>query len=175
VGITVVQHSSEYEPAGYDQQRRYSQIMNGPAMRESQAIVDWLPRKVLVPVRAPQITDVHLDRLIEHIHRDLANERTGCHTWSGAVTKDGYGSLRIGEPQYVHRLIWQVEYGTVPSWVFTERGWEPVVLDHACHNRDLNCREGKQCPHRKCARPDHLRLATKGTNARLGHRHVLAA
>jgi hypothetical protein len=149
-------------------------IVSTTGLRESQAIVDWTPRTVLVPVR-PLLSDSVVERLVTGLSRDLNDEPHGCTTWTKAVTKDGYGSLWNGHTEYVHRLVWELEHGPIPTYVRTEEGWKRVVLDHWCHTRDENCSGGRQCQHRRCGRIDHLRLATDRTNARLGRRWSIAA
>lgn len=149
-------------------------LVSSMDLRESEAIVDWQPRTVLVPSR-PLLSDSLVDRLVQGLSRDLANEPQGCTTWTRAVTKDGYGAISNGHTEYVHRLVWELEYGPVPTYVRTEEGWKRVVLDHWCHTRDQDCPGGRQCQHRRCGRIDHLRLATHRTNTGLGRRWALTA
>lgn len=143
-------------------------------LRETQALVDWQPRTVLVPTR-PLLADSVVDRLITGLERDL-KKKSGCTRWTRGATHEGYGALWTPEgSQYVHRLVWELENGPVPMYVHTEDGWKRVVLDHWCHTRDRDCRGGITCEHRRCGRIDHLRLATDKTNARLGRRWDQAA
>ncbi len=143
-------------------------------LRETEAVVDWQPRTVLTPTR-PLLSDDLVDRLVLGLSRDLTN-RSGCTTWTRGCTSEGYGALwSSGSMEYVHRLVWELEHGPVPSFVHTDEGWKRVVLDHWCHTRDSTCPGGPRCPHRRCGRVDHLRLATDRTNARLGRRWAKAA
>ena len=87
-----------------------------------------------------------LDRLIEKLHID---ER-GCWIFTGAKTKDGYGSIRRGRYEEgvarTHRVMWEQLVGVIP---------DDKVIDHLCRVRT-------------CCNPDHLGLVPPGENTRRG-------
>lgn len=75
-------------------------------------------------------------------------QANGCIHWTGFVGKRGYGALSVsGTPTPAHRVAYELFIGPIP---------EGMVLDHVCHNRDLSCRGGASCLHRRCVNVDHL-------------------
>ena len=81
----------------------------------------------------------------------------GCWLWTGAKNSRGYGCLGLRKvPWLAHRLASTVAHGAIP------KGYE---VDHTCHNADLTCRGGKDCPHRRCVNPDHLEQVSATVNA----------
>lgn len=74
----------------------------------------------------------------------------GCWEWQGIVETTGYGLVTsspssIGAPdRSSHRASWKLTRGPIPVGI--------CVLHH--------------CDNRKCCRPDHLFLGTKGDNNR---------
>lgn len=80
---------------------------------------------------------------------------SGCWEWSGKVNKaTGYG---VRNDVLAHRLVYQQLVGPIP---------DGMELDHLCHSRDLSCRDGAECRHRRCVNPDHLEPVTHAENAR---------
>lgn len=80
--------------------------------------------------------------------------------WLAYIDKDGYGRIRSGSrPATAHRVAYELAYGQFPVG---------VDVDHDCHNRDLTCRGGSSCKHRRCQNPSHLRLRTRLENFRAG-------
>lgn len=80
---------------------------------------------------------------------------TGCHLWTGALDRDGYGRFNLSNPKrqrHAHRVAYALFVGPVP---------DGADVEHACHTRDESC-DGTDCVHRRCVRPDHLEA--------LGHR-----
>lgn len=82
----------------------------------------------------------------------------GCIIWTGALTRDGYGHIRVnGRKVMAHRWAWEREHGPIPDGMF---------IDHTCWQRS-------------CVNPEHLRLATISQNnanrsgARKGRVHDL--
>lgn len=64
---------------------------------------------------------------------------TGCWNWTGAINKDGYGQIGLGDEIVgAHRASWRMFVGEVP---------EGMELDHICRNR-------------VCVNYDHLRVVT---------------
>jgi len=71
-----------------------------------------------------------------------------CWEWLGKQTWDGYGLVKQdGRQQRIHRVIWQICVGTIPSG---------LVMDHLCNNRI-------------CANPTHLRPVTSRDNQVRGY------
>lgn len=87
---------------------------------------------------------------------------SGCWRWTGSRTRQGYGHVRMGDRDYqTHVLAYVLIIGPVP---------EGRVLDHECHNRDLNCDLGAACPHRACWNPAHLIPRTVAENCARGRK-----
>ena len=92
---------------------------------------------------------------------------SGCWMWTASVQRPGYGQIGVwnGErcvPRLAHRVMYELKVGPIPG------GME---IDHLCHTRDLSCRAGVNCPHRRCVNPDHLEVVTKQENARRGRQN----
>ena len=84
----------------------------------------------------------------------------GCHHWTGARDRTGYGQLTVEKVhKQAHRHSYEHEFGSVPAG---------LDLDHVCHNADLTCAGGSSCLHRRCVRPDHLEPATRKVNLNRG-------
>ena len=79
----------------------------------------------------------------------------------GASNKRGYGNVKVKPPwpqtTRIHRFIYTVVYGD-PGPDF--------VVDHQCHNDDLECEGGDTCLHRRCWNIDHLRVKTYAENVK---------
>lgn len=57
----------------------------------------------------------------------VAPDGTGCHVWTAAKDKDGYGQFRDGKRvRQAHVYRWEIENGPLP------KGFE---IDHQCRNR----------------------------------------
>lgn len=84
---------------------------------------------------------------------------SGCLLWRGHREK-GYGRVVVDRNRWlIHRLFYVLFKGRIPE------GYE---VDHMCHNMDLDCREGFDCPHRACVNPDHLEAVTHRVNTLRG-------
>lgn len=78
---------------------------------------------------------------------------TGCHLWTGALNKHGYGSVGLGSRGHstamvraAHRVAYLLDRGDLPSG---------VVLDHLCRNH-------------ACVNPLHLEPVSHLENVRRG-------
>ena len=80
----------------------------------------------------------------ERFSAKIAKDDTGCHVWTAAKDKDGYGQFRDGDKiRQAHIWAWEHSTGNpLPS------GFE---LDHICRNRS-------------CVNPQHLELVTHSEN-----------
>jgi hypothetical protein len=84
--------------------------------------------------------------------------RNGCIIWTGTLhPKTGYGQLSMdgGKTTYAHRAAYLLVKGEIP---------EGLVIDHACHNRDPDCKGGTICIHHRCINPHHLDAVTQSEN-----------
>lgn len=99
-------------------------------------------------------------------------ERRGpdeCWPWIRRLTADGYGIVteRRDDGHHTttlaHRRVWRVANGPVP---------EGLTVDHTCHNRDLTCRGGKTCLHRRCCNPAHLEAVPLPENIKRAQRET---
>lgn len=83
-------------------------------------------------------------RLLKKVEIDAA---TGCWTWTGSKTLQGYGQMRVdGKRLYTHRISYELHVGPIP---------EGLDLDHLCRNR-------------ACCNPAHLEPVTHLVNVRRG-------
>lgn len=95
--------------------------------------------------------------------RDQGYE-SACGVWTGAIgQRTGYGNVKFnGRVWLVHRLVFETIGGPLPA------GYVP---DHLCHSfADYPCAGGPTCPHRACARFDHLEAVTQRVNINRGAR-----
>lgn len=91
-----------------------------------------------------------------------------CWPWLGSVYTYGYGQLGLKQPdgkwrnRLAHVVSYEIANGPVP---------EGLTVDHVCHNGDLSCDGGDDCPHRRCVNPAHLEAVTRKVNANRSHCH----
>lgn len=82
-----------------------------------------------------------------------------CWPWTLAITPTtGYGQVNrqaLGGHRTTHSVAYEIAKGPVPL------GQE---IDHECHNRDISCLGGKECPHRRCCNPTHLVAKSRQAN-----------
>lgn len=98
------------------------------------------------------------------LERLMAEARTssqGCILYGGTIMNRGYGQICLGGRQMLaHRAAYELLIGPIP---------DGLVIDHRCHNQDLGCRGGDNCPHRRCINVEHLEPVTLAENTRRGH------
>lgn len=103
-----------------------------------------LPEKQIATVWRPDgtelaVTTYDIGRLLTAIRR-LPN---GCIEWTGCVSSNGYGTLRIQGTQYgAHRVAYMLSVGQIPPGMH---------VDHLCR-------------HRLCVNPVHLEVITSRLN-----------
>lgn len=85
------------------------------------------------------------------------NVTDGCWLWTGYVSEHGYAKHTPvkGRCVRMHRYLYELIVGPIP---------QGLDLDHLCHTQDESCAGGRTCLHRRCVRPDHLRVATRSQN-----------
>jgi hypothetical protein len=75
------------------------------------------------------------------------NEATGCHEWTGALDRSGYGAFKVqGKKINAHRWAYMYAVGPIPKG---------LDLDHLCRIR-------------KCVNVEHLEAVTRKINVRRG-------
>jgi hypothetical protein len=72
-----------------------------------------------------------------------ALDNNGCHIWSGAVHKSGYGQIKWkGKSTVAHRVVYELVKGEIPKG---------LVIDHLCSVK-------------LCVNPEHLEAVDYSTN-----------
>lgn len=85
--------------------------------------------------------------LAERMMAKVTIEESGCWTWRGALTEEGYGSIRVrGRTQRAHRVAYELFAGAIPVG---------AIIDHLCRVR-------------ACCNPDHLEPVSNRTNVGRG-------
>ena len=114
---------------------------------------------------------------IERLLTFVEQTESGCWMWRGGIGKsNGYGRAWYdGDTICAHTAVWLASGHTIP---------DGLELDHVCHSRDLSCRGGVDCPHRRCVNPDHLepvpplvnqrRAVARVTHCPAGHEYTEA-
>src|SRR5699024_4392682 len=74
----------------------------------------------------------------------------GCIEWQGATRSNGYVVASKGS---VHRLVYEICYGEQDG----------LLIDHTCHDPN-SCKLSKDCPHRRCVNPHHMKAGRDADN-----------
>ena len=78
-----------------------------------------------------------------------------CWPWKRKPASTGYGQLHwVGRTLQAHRVAYLLAYGELP---------EDKDIDHTCHDA-RQCVLKRQCPHRLCCNPAHLKAVTRAVN-----------
>lgn len=97
-------------------------------------------------------------RTPQYEERDLGYE-TPCWFWLWSPDTVGYGHLRSGgKLRPAHVVYYEAAKGPIPAG---------LELDHLCHTEACDKR-GRDCLHRRCVNPDHLRAIPHTENVRRG-------
>ena len=96
----------------------------------------------------------------DHLARLDRTDPDACWPWPLSQNGDGYGQLTENYVSHrAHKYFYERLVGPVP---------EGEILDHLCHD-PLECLGGKNCPHRKCCNPKHLKATTHKDNLLRGN------
>jgi hypothetical protein len=153
------------------------QVVDIGLFTPSFAEVDGKIQPVLVPERRWYDAllsgegDEPIERWNRKVHQDLDSPTASsdCWLWTACLSEDGYGAFHLGgQTARAHHILWALEHGSPPAYVFGANGWEKVHLGHLCHDRDQTCVGGPSCVHRRCVNPEHLGLQSSSTNTRVG-------
>jgi len=98
----------------------------------------------------------------------VAKQPDGCWYWVAYVAPNGYGKFGVGREKVWVAHVWAYQHwvGPIPE------GWD---VDHLCHNRDLSCRGGPGCLHRRCVNPAHLEAKPRWKNNEDSNRYLRPA
>lgn len=87
--------------------------------------------------------------------------------WTGNIANTGYGRFGVGgRVVLAHRWAYEHFVGPIA---------DGLTIDHLCHNRDLACRGGATCLHRRCVLPEHLEAVPTAVNTRRGRGNEVSA
>lgn len=87
-------------------------------------------------------------------------ESDECWPFSGCIDRDGYGLFAVKHHVLVraHRFAYEYFIRPIPGG---------MTIDHVCH--DESCQLTKNCPHRRCCNPSHLKPETNTANILRGN------
>jgi hypothetical protein len=108
----------------------------------------------MVEIQIPQ-------RVLDRIEARVKKAPNGCWLWPGAKV-EGYGRITWSDLNgkktwhLTHRVMHESVNGPIP---------EGMQIDHICHDPD-ECSPAiaKDCPHRACCNPEHLRAVSTREN-----------
>jgi len=94
----------------------------------------------------PELSEADKERFASMVNTEPGQGPNGdCHTWKGAITHDGYGTISLGDRSfYAHRVALALALGRDPGQSL------------ATH----------QCDFPRCVRGEHLKPGTYKSNAR---------
>lgn len=94
-----------------------------------------------------------MERILAHVSVEDRGYFSPCWVWTGNLTTEGYGSIRVGSRtdgtrrmRHAHRVAYEAKYGDFPS------NMDP---DHLCRVR-------------ACCNPEHIQPVSHSENVRRG-------
>lgn len=88
----------------------------------------------------------------------LRGDPNDCWPWLRGRITAGYGIAHLnGAQTTAHRVAWILTHGPVD---------DGIEIDHLCHTE--KCTAGRECPHRRCCNPSHLKPVTQAQNKAAG-------
>lgn len=104
-----------------------------------------------MPLEVDTNIPTHLDRFMSFV--EVTND---CWYWKGVKNPQNYGMFGMhGVKVCAHRVSYELFVAKIP---------QELVIDHICHNKDLNCKGVLDCLHRSCVNPEHLQVVTQKQN-----------
>lgn len=84
-----------------------------------------------------------------------------CWPWTAALTPKGFGMFAVGKSDSMASHRWAYEAVNGPLDL-------DQTVDHTCHGRDILCKGGDSCRHRRCCNPAHLEAVSALENVARG-------
>src|ERR1041385_7364533 len=103
---------------------------------------------------------MRLDEQLRFWSYVLLGDADMCWTWFGGHGDKGYGKFWFkGKTVVAHRISYELTHGhSVPR---------ALSVDHLCHTQD--CVLGRECTHRACVNPEHLKAVPIAENIKRGN------